>query len=86
MNLSAFAVDDPLNQPLADMYGIVMSTSHQEPMTRSSPNEWNLFGNGTWDYNTNSANIYQYFKDGAERARPYENIYTMGMRGKPLSP
>ncbi|KAG7441243.1 uncharacterized protein BT62DRAFT_1046282 [Guyanagaster necrorhizus] len=77
----AFAVDDPENQPLADVYGIVMGTSHEEPMARSTPVEWDLFGTGDWNYSTNSANIYQFWVEGVERAKPYETIYTIGMRG-----
>ncbi|KAJ2936125.1 hypothetical protein H1R20_g971, partial [Candolleomyces eurysporus] len=73
-----FAVDDPLNQPLADFYGVVMGTSHQEPMMRSTPNE---FTAGKWDYSTNSDAIKQYWLEGAQRARPYESLYTLGMRG-----
>ncbi|TFY67375.1 hypothetical protein EVG20_g3969 [Dentipellis fragilis] len=78
---SAFNVDDPLNQPLADYYGIVMGTSHEEPMMRSIPVEWGLFGTGPWDYSVNNKTIYQFWVQGAERARPYESLYTMGMRG-----
>ncbi|KAF4611503.1 hypothetical protein D9613_003870 [Agrocybe pediades] len=78
---SAFGIDDPLNQPLADTYGVVMGTSHQEPMMRSTPNEFNIFGKGTWDYTTNADNINQYWLEGAERARPFESVYTIGMRG-----
>ncbi|KAL1720290.1 GH115 alpha-glucuronidase [Schizophyllum commune] len=78
---SAFCIDDELNQPMADYYGVVMGTSHQEPMMRSTPNEWNLFGNGTWDYSTNADNIYPYLYEGAKRASPYESIFSMGMRG-----
>ncbi|PBK61122.1 hypothetical protein ARMSODRAFT_674559 [Armillaria solidipes] len=78
---SAFAVDDSENQRLADVYGIVMGTSHEEPMARSTPVEWNLFGSGDWNYTTNSANIYQFWVDGVERAKPYETLYTVGMRG-----
>ena len=50
-------------------------------MMRSTPNEWNLFGNGTWDYSTNADNIYPYLYEGAKRASPYESIFSMGMRG-----
>ena len=50
-------------------------------MTRSTPVEWDLFGTGPWDYSVNSAAIYQFWLAGAERAQPYENVYTMGMRG-----
>ncbi|KDR78329.1 hypothetical protein GALMADRAFT_138431 [Galerina marginata CBS 339.88] len=78
---SAFAIDDPQNQPLADYYGVVMGTSHQEPMMRSTPNEFNIFGKGPWDYTTNSANINQFWLDGTERAKPFESVYTVGMRG-----
>lgn len=38
-----FDVDDVENQPLADAYGIVMGTSHTEPMMRAQ-NEWTTFG------------------------------------------
>ena len=78
---SAFGVDDLQNQPLADWYGIVMGTSHEEPLMRSIPVEWGLFGTGPWDYSTNSKNIYNFWVTGVERARPYENLFTMGMRG-----
>lgn len=78
---SAFAIDDPMNQPLADLFGVVMGTSHQEPMMRSTPIEWNIFGNGTWDYATNAQNVYEYFVNGTERAKPYESLFTLGMRG-----
>ncbi|KAF9481597.1 hypothetical protein BDN70DRAFT_517933 [Pholiota conissans] len=78
---SAFAVDDPQNQFLADAYGVVMGTSHQEPMMRSTPIEFSLFASGAWDYTTNSAAINNYWLQGAERARPFESVFTMGMRG-----
>ncbi|KAK0237297.1 hypothetical protein EDD85DRAFT_908116 [Armillaria nabsnona] len=78
---SAFAVDDSENQRLADVYGIVMGTSHEEPMARSTPVEWNLFGVGDWNYTTNSQNVYKFWVDGVERAKPYETMYTIGMRG-----
>ncbi|KZV74317.1 glycoside hydrolase family 115 protein [Peniophora sp. CONT] len=79
---SAFGIDDELNQFYADEYGIVMGTSHEEPMMRSIPVEWNLFGNGTaWDYSTNKEAIYPFWVEGAERSRLYESLYTVGMRG-----
>jgi hypothetical protein len=48
---SMFNVDDPRSQNMADAYGIVMGTSHTEPMMRSTK-EWNEFGNGTWSWAT----------------------------------
>ena len=55
--------------------------SHEEPMMRSIPVEWTLFGEGPWNYSTNAAFIYQFWVNGTERAKPYESIYTIGMRG-----
>ncbi|TBU43163.1 hypothetical protein BD309DRAFT_1019518 [Dichomitus squalens] len=78
---SAFGVDDTQNQPLADWYGIVMGTSHEEPFMRSVPVEWGLFGNGSWDYAGNTQNVYNFWKGGIERAKNYENVITIGMRG-----
>ena len=50
-------------------------------MTRSIPVEWTLFGVGPWDYSVNKANIYPFWVNGTERAKPYDWIYTVGMRG-----
>jgi len=48
---------------------------------RSTPNEFELFGTGVWNYTTNSENIHDFWVDGVERAKPYESIYSLGMRG-----
>ncbi|CZT52422.1 uncharacterized protein RSE6_13758 [Rhynchosporium secalis] len=84
---SMFNVDDTANQPLADAFGIVMGSSHTEPMMRAT-NEWNNFGkqyggSGVWAYDTNNASIKPFFKYGAQRAAPYaaSSLYTMAMRG-----
>lgn len=77
---SMFNVDDPRTQALADEYGIVMGTSHTEPMMRSTK-EWSVFGKGAWEWATNNASIYPFFVDGAKRTKPYEGVITMGMRG-----
>lgn len=78
-----FAVDDPANQPLADKYGIVMGTSHQEPMARSTPNEWNsaVPALGDWNFTSNAANVTKFWVESVERAKSYETVYTIGMRG-----
>lgn len=77
---SMFNADDPRSQPLADEYGIVMGTSHTEPLMCATK-EWNVFGKGPWQWNTNNASIYPFFEACAARAKPYEGVYTMGMRG-----
>ncbi|KAH7120852.1 hypothetical protein B0J11DRAFT_50637 [Dendryphion nanum] len=78
-----FAADDLRNQPLADEYAVVMGSSHTEPMTRATK-EWRTFGVGGepgWQWATNNASLYKFFTDGAERAKNYENVITVGMRG-----
>ncbi|KAI5776905.1 hypothetical protein EDC01DRAFT_761674 [Geopyxis carbonaria] len=77
---SMFGVDDLLNQKLADEYGIVMSTSHTEPLQMSTK-EWNEHGEGNWDYTSNSDAIKSYWEKGIERAKDYEGVWTVGMRG-----
>lgn len=81
---NAFNEDDPENPRLADEYGIVMGTSHHEPMMRAQK-EWgkhrNEYGNGEWNYKTNEAGLKKFWEDGLNRNSSYENILTMGMRG-----
>ncbi len=77
---NAFATDDPLNPKLADEYGIVMSTSHEEPMMRAEK-EWEWGHYGAWDYSTNRAEIDKFWREGMERDKNYEEVVTLGMRG-----
>jgi hypothetical protein len=67
------------NQVLANKMGIVMGTSHHEPMSRNKP-EWDLKGNGSWDW-TNAEFLTEWWKYGAERAKGSETMFTLGMRG-----
>jgi hypothetical protein len=80
----AFNEDDPLNPKLADEYGIVMGTSHHEPMIRAQA-EWTRhheqYGNGEWNYLTNEQGLKKFWTDGIERNKNYESIVTVGMRG-----
>lgn len=80
----AFNEDDPMNPKLADKYGIVMGTSHHEPMVRAQA-EWNAhrdeYGNGEWNYLTNEEGLKQFWRDGFERNHEYRNLVTLGMRG-----
>jgi hypothetical protein len=77
---SAFNEDDQLNPKLADEYGIVMSTSHHEPMLRAQQ-EWKRHGQGAWDYNKNGDFLRQFWSEGVERNKNYESIITLAMRG-----
>lgn len=79
----AFYADDPLNSKTADDMGVVMSTSHHEPMARNHQ-EWtrnrSKYGN-IWDYNQNPEGLTTFFREGIERAKDTEDIITIGMRG-----
>lgn len=79
---SAFNEDDPASPELADRYGIVMGTSHHEPMMRAHKEYTSRRESiGAWDYNSNKKNIDRFFREGVERNKHYENIITIGMRG-----
>jgi len=75
-----FNEDDPLNPKVADEYGIVMSTSHHEPLMRSH-NEWYRFNGGAWNYETNKEKLQEFWRGGIERMGDYESVVTVGMRG-----
>jgi hypothetical protein len=77
---SAFNEDDPLNPKLADEFGIVMGTSHHEPMLRAQQ-EWKRHGQGAWDYTTNAEVLRTFWTEGVRRNKDYESIITLAMRG-----
>lgn len=77
---SAFNTDDVLNPKLADEYGVVMGTSHHEPMLRSQQ-EWKRNGSGSWNYVKNKDVLDKFWEDGIARNHDYESVVTMGMRG-----
>ena len=78
----AFYADDPENLKTADAMGVIMGTSHHEPMARNHQEyarhrqEW-----GAWNYQTNQAKLDQFFREGIERMKGTEDIVTIGMRG-----
>lgn len=79
---SRFNEDDPLSPKVADDMGIVMGTSHHEPMMRAHKEYVNRRDEvGPWDYAKNPARLDKFFTDGLERNKAYENIITIGMRG-----
>lgn len=79
---TAFNEDDSLSPVVADRMGIVMGTSHHEPMMRSHREYLKRKKEiGPWDYSVNSQNIERFFREGMERNRDYDNLVTVGMRG-----
>lgn len=77
---SAFYDDDLFNGGLADEMGIVMGTSHHEPMGRAH-DEWRRYGTGAWNYQTNPGVLHDFWRSGFERMKNFEKIVTVGMRG-----
>ena len=78
----AFYADDSENEKTADEMGVVMSTSHHEPMARNHQEyARNRKGWGPWNYQKNKANLQKFFREGIERMKGTEQIVTIGMRG-----
>ena len=85
---NAFAEDDPATPRIADEYGIVMGTSHQEPMMRAQKEwDWHLrAANGNWNYATQAPILDDFWRQGIRQRKDFENIYTIGLRGENDSP
>ncbi|MCR4721517.1 MAG: glycosyl hydrolase 115 family protein [Lachnospiraceae bacterium] len=88
MWFEVFSEDGPgtKNAELADIYGIVMGTSHHEPLCRAGA-EWQKIykkygDDNTWSFVKNKDAISNFWRDGLIRNRAYENIITIGMRGE----
>ena len=79
---TAFNEDDPECPRLANEMGIVMGTSHHEPMMRSHQEYLHRKNDvGPWDYASNKERIDKFFREGMERNKDYDNLVTIGMRG-----
>ncbi len=78
----SFYADDPENSRTAAEMGIVMGTSHHEPMARNHQ-EWvrKNGSEGAWDYQTNRKVLDRFFSEGIRRAAGTEDLVTIGMRG-----
>ena len=78
----AFYADDPENLKTADAMGVMMGTSHHEPMA-CNHQEYarDRKGWGAWNYTTNKENLDRFFREGIERMNGTDDIVTIGMRG-----
>ncbi|WP_172278173.1 glycosyl hydrolase 115 family protein [Chryseobacterium sp. LAM-KRS1] len=81
----AFYDDDPLSGPLANEMGIVMGTSHHEPMALAQT-DWHRYIKknnlpNVWDYAKNAEVLQKFWKFGLERSKNWEKLVTVGMRG-----
>jgi hypothetical protein len=70
----------PRNKEVADAYGIVMGSSHAEPMLRNNVDEWTA-PKKDYNYVTNREGVLRYWEQRVVENSRYENIYTLGMRG-----
>lgn len=68
---------------MADRYGIMITTSHCEPLlfNNAAKSEWDKSIDGEWNYVSNRDRIYGKLDARVKEAAPYENIYTLAMRG-----
>jgi hypothetical protein len=73
----------PESQRVADERGIMITTSHCEPLlfNNAAKSEWDKARDGEWNYETNSATILKKLDDRIRETAQYDNIYTMGLRG-----
>ena len=74
------------NPKVADDYAMVVGTSHAEPMMRNNVREWDEKARGDFNFLSNRAEMTKYWTQRAKEARPYENIYSLGLRGIHDSP
>jgi len=81
----AFYDDDALSGPLANEMGIIMGTSHHEPMALAQT-DWHRYIKknnlpNVWDYSKNGEVLKKFWKTGLERSKNWEKLVTVGMRG-----
>ena len=85
---SSFSEDGPglENAILADRYGVVMGTSHHEPLCRAGvewQNQYKKYGDdNSWSFISNDKAITKFWEDGILRNKDFENVITIGMRGE----
>ncbi|ADQ79783.1 hypothetical protein Palpr_1642 [Paludibacter propionicigenes WB4] len=82
---NAFYDDDPANGVLANEMGIVMGTSHHEPMAMAQQ-DWHRYTernklSKVWDYSKNADALQKSWKFGIERSKNWDKVVTVGMRG-----
>jgi hypothetical protein len=76
----AFYDDDTQNGILANEMGVVIGTSHHEPLGRAH-DEWRRYGSGEWNYSKNPKILSEFWRGGMERIKDFETVVTVGMRG-----
>lgn len=71
----------PGNLEMADNYGIIITTSHCEPLLYNNASEWDKIKQGDWNYETNKDAILNALENRVKQAHKNDNIYTIALRG-----
>ncbi len=78
------------NKAMADSFGIVIGTSHCEPLLRNNVAEWDVKQRGPYNYITNREQVQQYWIERLKEVAPNvqrstfnvpRSMFTLGMRG-----
>ncbi|MDE6478764.1 MAG: glycosyl hydrolase 115 family protein [Muribaculaceae bacterium] len=67
----------------ADSCGMIIGSSHCEPLLRNNVGEWNVQKQGRFNYRTNKDEVHRYWKERLQQVKDSKggNIFTIGMRG-----
>lgn len=72
----------PGAKAMADSCGIVIGTSHCEPLLRNNVDEWDVKQRGAFNYKTNREQVQQYWIERLQEVKKSkDNMFTIGMRG-----
>ena len=67
---------------MADSCGIIIGTSHCEPLLRNNVGEWDVKVRGDFNYRTNRDEVQQYWTERLQQVKgSRDNMFTIGMRG-----
>ena len=69
------------NKEMADSFGILIGTSHCEPLLRNNVAEWDHAKRGAYNYITNREQVQQYWIERLKEVKGSEEFFTIGMRG-----
>ena len=70
----------PGAREMADSLGILIGTSHCEPLLRNNVGEWDVAARGRYNYLTNRQQVLDYWTERLKEV-DRDNLFTIGMRG-----
>lgn len=69
------------NKEMADSCGIIVGSSHCEPLLRNNVGEWDKKKRGDYNFISNRQNVEQYWTERLQEMKGKEGLFTIGMRG-----